>query len=112
MNAIDSEKVGDLSIYKMLSDETKLRILKILSLNEKCVSDLIEDTGVSQTLVSHKLKDLRENGLVSSYRSGKKIIYKLSDDSLSQLLDYGKKAGNKIMKICECVECEMDNNQG
>lgn len=102
------ENIGDLSIYKMLSDETKLKILKILSREERCVGDLTDETGVSQTLISHKLKDLRENGLVTSVRSGKKIIYRISDNSLSELLDFGETTGSRILKICNCVECEEE----
>lgn len=49
--------------------------------------------GMDQPLISHKLKDLRENGLVISYRSGKNIIYKISDDSLRNLLRAGSEAG-------------------
>lgn len=106
-----SENIGDLSIYKMLSDETKLRILKILSRGERCVGDLTDDIGVSQTLISHKLKDLRENGMVTSERSGKKIIYRISDQSLSELLDFGEATGSRILKECNCVECEPGERQ-
>lgn len=100
--------IGDLTIYKMLADDTKLKILKILSGSEKCVSDIMSEVGVSQTLVSHKLKDLRENGLVSSFRSGKNIVYRLSDESIVSLLNFGEEAGQNIGKICNCVECESE----
>ena len=105
------ENIGDLPIYKMLSDETKLRILKILSNGERCVGELTEEIGVSQTLISHKLRDLRENGLVSSAREGKKIVYRISHWSLSELLEFGEKAGDSILKACNCVECDTEESK-
>lgn len=101
-----AENVGDLVLYKMMSDETKLNILKYLRSGEKCVGEITTETGLSQPLVSHKLKDLRETGLVISYRSGKNIIYALSDPFIETLLDTGERAGNSLEKICNCVECD------
>lgn len=100
------DPIGDLEIYKALSDIIRLKILKLLSLGELCVSDIIEKMGESQSLVSHKLKNLRENGLVMSYRSGKNIIYRLSDDSVADFLKMGEQTGYSIKKVCDCVECE------
>jgi DNA-binding transcriptional ArsR family regulator len=102
-------RVGDLLIYKMLSDGLRLQIVKLLSSGEKCVGDLVKKTGHSQSLVSHKLKDLREAGLVTSHYYGKRIIYNLSDDSLEKLLEQGENTGTLISKICDCVEC-MDQS--
>ncbi|KPV46366.1 hypothetical protein SE19_05875, partial [Acidiplasma aeolicum] len=99
-------KIGEANIYKMLSDETRLKILKLLSSESLSVSGIINKMGMDQPLISHKLKDLRENGLVISYRSGKNIIYKISDDSLRNLLRAGSEAGKKIERICKCAECD------
>lgn len=105
---MNDDFLGDLAIYKMMADETKLRILKTLSEGERCVGDLIAYTGSSQPLVSHKLKDLRENGLVVSFRSGKNIIYRLADNSITSVISAGENAGHQIQKNCNCVECEED----
>lgn len=101
-----SKQIGDLMLYKLMADETRLRILKMLNTGEKSVGEISRIIGVSQPLISHKLKDLRENGLVNSYRSGKNIIYKLSGNQLSYLLEVGENAGTGISSTCECVECE------
>ena len=54
-----SDSLGDLEIYKALSDELRLRILKLLSRREMCVNDIISQMGESQSLISHKLRNLR-----------------------------------------------------
>lgn len=102
----NAEGVGDLTLYKMMSDETKLNILKYLISGERCVSEITDEIGISQPLVSHKLKDLRESGLVMSYRSGKNIIYAVSDESIGALLEAGERVGKSLQKTCNCVECE------
>ncbi|MCL5442028.1 MAG: metalloregulator ArsR/SmtB family transcription factor [Candidatus Thermoplasmatota archaeon] len=99
------EKVGDLEIYKLLSDQTRLDIIKMLSSGEMCVGDIVKSTGKSQSLISHKLMDLREKGIVRSYFSGKKIIYSLSDKTMIDLIIQGEKTGDVINMICNCVEC-------
>ncbi|MEM0155634.1 MAG: metalloregulator ArsR/SmtB family transcription factor [Thermoplasmataceae archaeon] len=106
-----SSHVGDLLIYKMLSDNLRLQIVKILSSGEQCVGDLVRKTCHSQSLISHKLKDLRETGLVTSHYSGKRIIYNLSDDSLKKLLKQGENTGNLISERCECVECTYKSDE-
>ncbi len=98
-------KVSDVNIYKMLSDESRLKIIKLLSQGEMDVSTIIDKLAINQSLVSHKLKELRENGLVISYRSGKNIIYKISDDLLKNVVKTAEDAGNRIETICRCVEC-------
>ena len=53
---------------------------------EKCVSEIVEDTGASQSLISHQLKVLKDFDLVSTRREGKKIYYSLKDGHVKQLL--------------------------
>ena len=103
------EKVTDLNIYKMLSDELRLKILKMLSVKNMAVGEIVEKTGIDQPLISHKLKELREKGLTVSYRSGKNIIYSLSSDSLKEVISVVETAGSKIDYFCNCVECKEND---
>jgi ArsR family transcriptional regulator len=68
------------SRFKVLADETRLRILEILLEEPQCVSDLVTRIKMEQSLVSHHLRILKEAQLVEGHRQGKKIYYKLSDD--------------------------------
>ncbi len=99
------EKITDLSIYKMLSDNIRLRIMKLLMERERNVSDIINAFSIDQPLISHKLRELRENGLVVSYRSGRNIIYKISSESLINIIKITENTGNKLDKTCNCAEC-------
>ena len=53
---------------------------------EKCVSEIVEDTGASQSLISHQLKVLKDFDLVGTRREGTKIYYSLKDGHVKQLI--------------------------
>jgi DNA-binding transcriptional ArsR family regulator len=55
---------------KVLSDVNRLHILKALTLKCASVSTIVEITGMSQPLVSHHLRVLRENGLARAEKHG------------------------------------------
>lgn len=61
--------------FRALGDETRLRLLEILTSGERTVADLMDATGLGQSLVSHHLRSLREAGLVSTRRDGRWIHY-------------------------------------
>ena len=66
-------------LFKALSDETRLRILKMLEARPLCVCEIQHVLKGSQPNVSHHLKTLSEAGLVESKKDGLWIDYRLSD---------------------------------
>jgi DNA-binding transcriptional ArsR family regulator len=68
------------------ADPTRLSLAAALAdAEELCVCDLSWISGRSQNLVSHHLRVLRAEGLVSSQRLGKMVMYSLTDDGRSLL---------------------------
>ena len=65
--------------YKALGDETRLKIIQMLSRREMCVCEIIDKLDMSQPAISHHLKILRQAGLVKDSREGKWIYYSLND---------------------------------
>ena len=63
------------ALFKILSDPTRLRIVEALTLECESVSAIIELTGLSQPLVSHHLRVLREHGLARAERRGAFTYY-------------------------------------
>ena len=57
---------------------------------EKCVSEIVETTGCSQSLVSHQLKVLKDADIVKTRRDGLKIYYSLKDAHVKELLNVVK----------------------
>ena len=60
---------------KALSDETRLRILKILLEKECCVCEVMQALDISQSRASHNLRILQDAGFVKSRRDGAWIVY-------------------------------------
>ena len=75
--------------FKILGDPTRLRIAYALAREELCVCDLAALLGVSQSVVSHSLRALRQMRLVRYRREGKIAYYALDDDHIAALLAEG-----------------------
>lgn len=69
-------------IFKALSDETRLRILKLLEHGELCVCDIVSALDMIQPKVSFHLGVLQEAGLVKSRKQGKWIHYSIDDSDI------------------------------
>ena len=68
----------ELAVFKALSEETRLRILVLLSERELCVCQLESALALSQVKVSRHLSVLRNAGLVDDRREGLWIFYSLA----------------------------------
>jgi len=71
-----------LSIIKALSDETRLRILKLLEKGELCVCDIVAALDMIQPKVSFHLSVLKEAGLIKDRKQGKWIHYSLEESDM------------------------------
>ena len=87
--SVSDELVHNLvGLFKLLSDETRLRILYLLTQqSELHVRALCELLHESQPAVSHHLALLRVAGLIDRRREGKHNYYGLKTRQLSALLD-------------------------
>jgi len=87
-NMLDEQIGSRLSdFFKVLGDETRVKIIYILSGGEMCVTDLAEELDMTQSAVSHQLKLLRMAGQVKTRRSGKSIFYSLDDQHVLDILE-------------------------
>jgi DNA-binding transcriptional ArsR family regulator len=68
--------------FKALADENRLTLLLLLAERSRTVKELQEASGLSQTLVSHHLAPLREQGLVSVEPRGRANVYTLCCEEL------------------------------
>lgn len=65
-------------VFNALADETRLRIIKLLSEGEKSVDELVQALGIAQSTTSHHLRVLREAGLIRGEKRGRNIYYSLT----------------------------------
>ena len=92
-------------LFGLLRDINRLKIIFAIGKDKKSVSEIIDETSLSQTLVSFHLRPLRESGLLSTERRGAFIYYSLSEPTLIDLLvslcGVSPKAGSKQEEIFE-----------
>lgn len=75
------------SIFKALSDLTRLKIAYALTLTEElCVHDVASVIGSSTATASHHLRMLRDMNLARSRQEGKVVFYALDDAHVKQLV--------------------------
>jgi DNA-binding transcriptional ArsR family regulator len=77
--------------FQILASSTRLRIVGALALRELCVCDLAAVVGVSQSAVSHHLRQMRQMRLVTWRKEGRMAYYRLDDDHVAQLFRTGLK---------------------
>lgn len=72
-------------IFKALSDETRLRILIILSRKRICAKGIARHLGISEASVSQHLKILRESGIITGMKMGYYVHYSLQESALDSI---------------------------
>ncbi len=78
----------NLLLLKTLSDENRLKIICFLKTGEKCVCEIVDFLELPQNLVSHHLKILRDQNIVSTKKQGLKIIYSLNTAWLPTIIKF------------------------
>jgi len=73
--------------FKVVGDETRMKILCTISSDEMCVNDIASSVEMTKSAVSHQLKLLKDEGLVKARREGKNIFYSLDDQHVIDILD-------------------------
>jgi len=84
-------RVAGLSeLFKALADETRTKILYLLTQRELCVCDLAFILEMSLPAVSHHLRLLKTLRLVSTRREGKQVFYSLEDEHVLALIEQAR----------------------
>ena len=81
--------IGLSEFYKIFGDATRLRILDVLTNKPLCVNEISEALDISQSAISHQLKNLRASNLVKAEKLGKNVLYSIADDHIETQLKVG-----------------------
>lgn len=88
------------NLFKVLSDPTRIKIIYLLKDNTLSVNEIKDSLNMTQSAISHQLRVLKDTNLVKYERSGKNIIYSLSDNHVYEIFNQA------IEHVCE----EGNNN--
>ena len=98
--------MNGVNLLKCICDDTRFEILELLQKNkELCVNDFVEKLKKDQPLISHHLKTLKKCGIVKSRDEGKKAMYAISNNQLSELIVNVTSVSKKIPVLCSDKDC-------
>jgi ArsR family transcriptional regulator len=72
----------NVKVFKALSSEPRLKIVRLLKEHPRCVNAIAERLGMTQSAVSQHLRILREAGLVRGLKRGNWMHYEMPVESL------------------------------
>lgn len=75
------------AFFKVLGDNTRIRIMYALKEREMCAGDIAVLLDMTKSAVSHQLAIMRNMHQVRSRREGKNIFYSLDDQHIVDIID-------------------------
>ncbi len=88
-----------LRALRIVSDPTRIRILRLLGREELAVAELQEILSMGQSTLSSHLAQLRQAGLVEDRKSGKHVRYRLRQPAPAALLRLVEEASREMPEI-------------
>lgn len=108
-------------IFKALGDETRLKILIILSRRKICAKGIAKHLDVSEAAVSQHIKVLKEAGIIVGEKVGYYVHYDLQEPRLLEVVKFIEQMNNEhTISSCklgihmpdECrVSCKVNKNK-
>ena len=108
MKHISAEMISRAAgFFKVVGDETRMKILCAISTDELCVNDIAAAVDMTKSAVSHQLRLLKDEGLVKARRDGKNMFYSLDDQHVVDLIDiaFVHIAHKSHEEGCCCDDC-------
>ena len=90
---------------KAMSDETRLKIIDMLSCGEMCACDILEEFSISQSTLSYHMKILTESGLVNGVRDGAWMRYTLNKEKTNDVIAFFTGITSEE-EDCICKKCK------
>lgn len=91
-------------IIKCISDETRLKIVDMLSCGEMCACDILELVNISQSTLSYHMKMLTDCGLIKGIKDGSWMRYSINKEKSDLLLLFlNKLVEEKLECICRPI---------
>jgi len=88
-------------LFKAISDETRLKIIDMLSCGGMCACDILEEFSITQPTLSYHMKILSDSGLVNAVRDKSWVRYTLNKENADDAMSF-LKAITSDKKDCIC----------
>ena len=106
-------------VFKALSDETRLKILLIISKRTICQKGISKHLGISDSAVSQHIKVLKEANIVTGIKEGYSVIYVINEEAFNKArlflkminkIDddtFIKKENLEQIRLNSCANCKL-----
>jgi ArsR family transcriptional regulator len=95
-------------VFKALADETRLKIVEMLSCGELCACDILESFHITQPTLSYHMKTLTDSGIVISRKEGSWVRYRNNEELVSAVRLFW----NQITTESETCICKTNKENG
>jgi len=102
-------RVEYVPIFKALADETRLKIVEMLSCGEMCACDILESFDITQPTLSYHMKILTDCGLVNSRKEGSWIRYSNNTELVSSVKEFWELITSEH-ETCICKNIKKDRS--
>ena len=89
------------SVFGMLSEPMRLRIMHVICEQEKTVSQIVEETGATQTNVSRHLNLMHRGGVLARRKEGNQVFYRAAD---AEMVDICR-------RVCSRIAGQLDDKK-
>lgn len=102
--------IENVKIFKAMGDETRIKILILLSKKNICAKGIARHLEISEAAVSQHIKILKEVNLVTGYKRGYHVVYDLNKSVLEGSMDFIKILLNdELFSIDNKFNLSVDN---
>jgi ArsR family transcriptional regulator len=96
-------------MLKALTDETRLKIIDMLSCGQMCACEILKRFDITQPTLSYHMKILTESQIVIGKRDGAWINYSLNNDRNNELRSF---LDNLMSDTDDCICYDNNNKNG
>ncbi len=75
-------------VFKALGDETRLKILTVLTKGKTCACHLLKNFNITQPTLSYHMKQLTESGIVVAEKTGTWVHYSICKERVRFIKDF------------------------
>jgi ArsR family transcriptional regulator, lead/cadmium/zinc/bismuth-responsive transcriptional repressor len=83
---VDDRTAGDVAeLFRALSDTSRIKLMAALVGGETNVGALAAAAGISESAVSHHMRNLRQLRMVRARKAGRQVFYSIEDQHILDL---------------------------
>lgn len=101
------EKVA--KIFKSLSDETRLKVLLLVSKRDICQKGISKYLGITDSSVSQHIKVLKEAEIITGYKEGYYVFYHVNESVFDECISFFNSIGSINNNLLDTSNIKLDS---